>query len=180
MRYLSRIEKDSLASIEALNASFVRWLDEDYQRRVHEGLGNISPLDAFLKQSDRIRMVEDVAAFNEAFLLRAHRTVKKDATFSFFGTLYECDLPYAGTKIEVRYEPCPNGDAPDVLFVFKDDKAVGTARVVNFTDNAHRRRKRPVGRALPTEDATGTADKECSTEKEHTICYRDQRGKDDV
>jgi hypothetical protein len=176
LRYLSRTGKDELASIDTLNASFARWLDEDYQRKPHDGLGGASPLDAFLGQSGNVRLVEDMAAFNEAFLLRAERTVKKDATFSFKGVLYECDLSFAGTRIGLRYEPEPDGGTPPELLIFKEDRAVAVARVVNFTANAHRRRKRPVGKTLPTEDTPKTADTGCATEKEHTIRYRDREG----
>jgi transposase InsO family protein len=183
MRCLTRIGKDDLASIEALNTSFGRWLDEDYQRKGHEGLGGTSPLDAFLQQKDGIRLIEDMAAFNEAFLLRAHRTVKKDATFSFFGALYECDLAFAATRVELRWEPEADGSAPGELIIFKDGRPEAHARIVNFHENAHRRRRKPQRKTTAPDcgtEAPALPQEGPNLSKKHTIRYRDRREEGDV
>ncbi|MCL6558254.1 MAG: Mu transposase C-terminal domain-containing protein [Firmicutes bacterium] len=40
-----------------------------------------------------------------SFALRVTRKIKHDATFSLENILYEADQHFAGTCLEVRYEP---------------------------------------------------------------------------
>jgi transposase InsO family protein len=177
LRFLSRTDEAGLASLDALNASFSAWLDSDYQRKPHDGLEGSCPLDVFLGQAAGIRLVEDMAAFNEAFLLRVGRKVRKDATLSLGSMLYETDLELCGERIEVRYDPLEDGSYPPELFIYRDDKPVSTARRVDFVANAHRRRRRQaLGLTPATATAAGPVDAEEGEDgKEHTIRYCDIR-----
>jgi transposase InsO family protein len=169
LRFISRLKKEDIASLGALNAKFAKWLDEDYQRKPHEGLSGGTPLDAFLAQTGRITLVTDLAAFNEKFLLSARRTVKKDATISLKGSLYETDMALCGMKVEVRYDP-DGADGIRELLVFVDGKPMGTAKLVLFQDNAHRKRKGAPERKRT--DRNGVAETKAAVAvKEHTISY---------
>ena len=173
-RFLSRLTKEDMASLEALNEKFRLWLENDYQNKPHEGLGGKTPMDVFLAQSNQITLVTDLAAFNEKFMIRVKRTVKKDATISLDGMLYETDMSLAGARVEVRYDPDQEGSARG-LFLFAGDTPIGTARLVSFTDNSKRKRKgsetcRPVA-AENDEGSRATSPKV----KEHTITYSEMR-----
>jgi transposase InsO family protein len=171
MRFMSRLAKEDTGSLAALNEKFQRWLEDDYQRKPHDGLGGKTPRDTFLAQSENIRTVDDLAAFNEKFMLRVTRTVKKDATISLDGALYETEMAFAGRRMEVRYDPDSEGSA-DVVFLYEDDTPVGSARRVGFTDNARRKRK---GVPARPDAPGGVTDEDAAAatppRKEHTIAY---------
>jgi transposase InsO family protein len=172
LRFISRLKKEDLVSIDTLNEKFVRWIDDDYQRSPHEGLKGLTPMESFLSQSEKITLVTDLSAFNEKFLIKVTRTVKKDATISVNGELYEANMLLAGTKVDAKYEP--EGEDIRELFLFVGDKPVGIARKVNFTDNAKRKRK---GRnAAQTIPADACCDDGATTpSKEHTITYSEMK-----
>jgi transposase InsO family protein len=185
LRFLSRISEDDLASPGALNAAFSAWLDSDYQRKPHDGLDGLAPLDAFLTQSASIRLVEDMVAFNEAFLLRCMRKVRKDATISLGNILYETGLELAGARVEVRYDPLSDGGFPPELFVYRDGKPLSCARRVDFAANAHRRRRRSQAECASDictdgTDSAKTGIEDVALAKKHTIHYRDIKGGSDV
>jgi hypothetical protein len=169
LRFISRLKKEDTTSIEALNEKFAGWLEEDYQCKPHDGIEGKTPLDTFLAQSDLITLITDLAKFNEKFLIAVKRTVKKDATISLRGALYETDMAFAGMKVDVKYDP----DSPigiRELFLFANEKPLGVARLVCFTDNAKRKRK---GRADGKPEHLSDDDGQISptATKEHTIRY---------
>jgi len=127
MRFLSRLNIEEINSLEELNLRFWQWLEEDYQRKVHSSL-NMSPLDYFMSQADRVHMFPDPALLDEYFLLRTTRKVNHDATFSLENILYETDQKFANTRLEVRYEPeWLNNPARPVL-LYREGSKVGEAR----------------------------------------------------
>jgi len=83
LRFISVLKSADLVSIDTLNEKFGVWLLNDYQKRPHEGLSGETPLDFFLKQTEHVRLVTDLAEFNRKMLITVKRTVKKDATISF-------------------------------------------------------------------------------------------------
>lgn len=172
MRFLPRLTKEDLAGLDVLNEKFRLWLEEDYQRKPHEGLGGDAPRDVFLSQSEGLNLVTDLAAFNEKFMICVKRTVKKDATISLGGNLYEADMSLSGMRVEVRYDPDP-GDLIRELFLFSGDEPLGIARLIDFTGNAKRRRN---GTPLPAPE-TGPVHTQAplSPAKEHTIKYAEMK-----
>lgn len=170
MRFMSRLTKEDTQSLATLNGKFAKWLEDDYQRKPHDGLGGRTPRDTFLAQSENIRTVTDLAAFNEKFMLRVNRTVKKDATISLDGALYETEMFFAGRRMEVRYDPDPEGRT-NVVFLYEDDEPAGTARLVRFTDNAKRKRKGAPITGTDAADGAGTDTAAPPSKKEHTISY---------
>jgi transposase InsO family protein len=174
LRFLSVIKKDDLSSIGALNAKFRLWLENDYQKKVHSELDGKAPLDVFLEQAANIKLVTDLADFNKKFLMRAIRTIKKDATISLNCTLYETESHLAGMrKVDVRYEPAADGGIANELLLFKNDECIGSARRVNFTDNAGRKRQgsKPTGKYMRA--LADSIPENTQAEKEHTISYAD-------
>jgi len=134
LRFLSRLEPEQIGSLEELNLRFWQWLEEDYQRKPHAGLG-MSPLDYFLSQADRVKLLPSPALVEEHFLFRVTRKVHHDATFTLENFLYETEPRLANTTLEVRYEPEWLATARPVL-LYQDGVKVGEATKVDFLANA--------------------------------------------
>lgn len=133
-RFFPLLKDKPPSSLEELNQMFWRWLEEDYHRKVHASLG-MTPLDVYLSQASKVRMVEDPAALDPLFLKREHRKVKHDATVSLNGKLYEVPPRFIGQKVELRYDE-------EGVYVYEDGVAVAEAVPVNFADNAKVKRQR--------------------------------------
>lgn len=160
LRFLSGLELNSVKSLEDLNLRFWHWLEEDYQRKNHSAL-NMSPLDFFMSQVDRINVFSQPALLYECFLLRVERKVNHDATFSLENVLYETDQKFANIRIEVRYEPQWLSLPARPLFLYKDGLKIGEARQVNFQDNARVKRRgkgRPAKLKSPDIQSDGRED----------------------
>jgi hypothetical protein len=175
LRFLSVVKAADLASLETLNEKFGLWLLNDYQKRPHEGLSGETPYDFFMKQAEHAELVTDLAEFNRKLFLSVKRTVKKDATISFGGGLYETGMYLAGEKLDVKYDPDTEAGI-DELYLYREDEPVGVARLVNYADNAKRKRvggdgtekKRPVP---AREDAPGGKTADAPVQKSNTISY---------
>src|SRR5690606_35615194 len=81
-QFLSR--QLDLSSLAALNAQFIRWVEDEYHDTVHTTLG-VKPLDRFALDAGRIQFLSPGQAHDELFYSEAPRTVKADNTFSFGG-----------------------------------------------------------------------------------------------
>jgi hypothetical protein len=134
MRFLSTIDPTSIKSIDELNIKFFNWLDEDYNRKEHSGIG-MSPLDFFMSQVSRINMFSDIDMLNECFLIKVNRKVNKDATLKVENILYETEEKFKNMHLEVRYDPkWLMTNTP--LLLYHEGKKVGEAYKVNFHENA--------------------------------------------
>jgi transposase InsO family protein len=139
LRFLSVLKGPDLENIDVLNGKFSAWLLDDYNKRPHEGLSGETPLEFFLKQSVHVEMVTDLAEFNKKLLLAVKRTVKKDATIILDKRLYETEMFLAGERLTVKYDPDAAAGI-DELYLYREDKPVGVARLVNYIDNSRRNR----------------------------------------
>ena len=176
LRFMSTLKSADLESLDTLNGKFRAWLSDDYQRRPHEGLSGETPLDFFLRQAGHLNLVTDLADFNRKMLVSVKRTVKKDATISLGGELYETDMSLAGERIDVRYDP-DDGVEMRELHIFRGDVPVGTARPVNFIDNASRRRAGAAkDERQPKPPLRGGGAESPGSAKSNTISYSDAMG----
>jgi len=108
-------------------------------------------------------------------LITVKRTVKKDATISFGGSLYEAETVLAGERLDVKYDP-DSGAGINELYLYRDDVPIGVARLVNFEDNAKRRR---TGGVKPGEKTSASRDEDtqpAENKKTNTISYSDAMG----
>lgn len=140
-RFLSNLDISQIKSIEELNSRFSKWLNEDYQKKPHSGLNGLSPLDSFMFNISKVNLPDDPSSLKEKFYMRVKRKVNHDATLSIDNMIYETDSSFSNLSIEIRYEPEWIGNCSYPLLIYKDDKKIGEARLVNFHDNSHRRRK---------------------------------------
>lgn len=138
-RFLSTLDEQSIKSLEELNHRFWHWQEEDYHRKTHSSLG-MSPLDFFMSQAHLVKMFPNPELLDDYFLLRVERKVKHDATISLNNVLYETDAKLTGQKLEVRYDPAWLDNPAKPILLFKEGNQVGTARQVNFHDNAYVKR----------------------------------------
>lgn len=112
---------DAPRSLHELNAALLAWVDADYHRRPHAGLFGEKPAQRFragLAALPGPRSVTELAA-----ALEGARTakVRKDATFSVDGTLYEVRGRHlAGKTVDVALDPFTG----KVLRVLYDGAAV--------------------------------------------------------
>lgn len=143
MRFLSTIDTNSINSLDALNALYFKWLEEDYKRKAHSGLEGLSPHDVLMSQLENLNMITDSRVLEEAFLYRVSRKVQHDATIQIDNVLYETEPHFAGKRVEVRYDPEWIGDDTKKLPMFLDGKKVGEVWMVRYHDNAHAKRKFP-------------------------------------
>jgi len=127
-----------VTSLDDLNQSFWRWLEEDYHRRVHSSLG-MSPLDKYLSQVNQLKLVKDPAYVTQLFMRREKRRVNNDATFVLSGRLFEVSSALIAQRIEVRFDV----DNPHEVLVYVDDSFFEKARPVNLSENALIKRERP-------------------------------------
>ena len=104
-----------------------------------------SPLEFFLSQADIIQMITDPQAAEEYFLLRVDRKVSHDATIRLENIYYETDPKFAKMRVQVRYDPAWLSNPNRRLPLYLEDRKIGEAVMVNFQDNAHRKRRRAGG-----------------------------------
>jgi hypothetical protein len=119
-------------SLEEINASLIQYVEKEYNNRLHSAIGQ-KPIDKFLSQMDKIRLVWSVKELDHVFLYRAVRKVKNDATVSLNNTLFEVPMKYVGEKINLRYDPT----SLDKAYIFSDDgKLSDTVYPVRKVDNS--------------------------------------------
>jgi transposase InsO family protein len=126
-------------SLDELNNRFWAWLDQDYHRKEHSGLG-ATPLDTYMAQIDRVKHISDPAALELIFWHRLERKVRKDGTITIQRRLFQVPLRYVGMRIEVRFDNYP----PKEVFVFEGDVSICAAEPVDLHENAHVRRTRDI------------------------------------
>jgi hypothetical protein len=110
--------------------------------------------------------------------VKVSRTIKKDATLSLNGDLYETDIALRGTRVDVKYAPDAEDNIISEVFIFQGDTFVGIGRLVDFHSNSHR--KRSGVKKLRTEEVllSSTIASNQTGMKSHTLSYADMQGGD--
>jgi putative transposase len=140
---------DAPRTLHELNTALLAWVDADYHRRAHGGLLGDTPGRRFrtgLAALPGPKPIEDIA---KALEIARHAKVRKDATFSIDGTLYEVRGRHlAGKTVTVATDPFTGA----VLRV-RHDGATVPFGVCDATANARRGRAQPAnGTETPTPD----------------------------
>jgi transposase InsO family protein len=102
-QFLPEVETSDLTTLSALNESLWAWLECLYHQHVHSETEQ-SPLARYSAGLDQVRPV-DPETLRRAFLWRAKRQVKRDATISLQGNRYQVDPRWAGRTLELRFDP---------------------------------------------------------------------------
>jgi transposase InsO family protein len=164
-RFLSKIDAGDTLDLERLNMLYFKWLEEDYTRKAHGGLGSLSPHDVLMSQVSNLKLISDRTLLDEIFLYRVSRKIGHDATVQIRNILYETDPAFAGKRTEIRYDPEWLGDETKELPIFFEGKKIGVAKPVRFHDNAHAKRKFPGNRKKPKDNE--------GTKTQNTISFLD-------
>lgn len=130
-KFLATLQKEEISNLEMLNDRFEHWLDKEYHKHLHTGIGE-TPMNRFMKNNDtQIRRVSQ-HELDTAFQMTIRRKVKNDATISVNSHLYECPPQFIGTTIEIRYP----SDKPRDLTIYLNDKPLAKIKKVNLHENA--------------------------------------------
>ena len=131
------LDPSSIRSIQDYDMRFRSWLESEYHRQPHSGLGGRTPLDAYLAGTDHIFRVDPSVDLDEVFCHEQSRVVANDGTVSVGGIHYEVPSVLIGSKVKLTRNP--HADLP-AMCVHKDGKAYGTARRVDAYANARSKR----------------------------------------
>lgn len=124
--------------LDELNRVFLQWLEDDYHRKIHTGLG-MTPLEKYMSQLPRLKMVDDPGSLASFFLRWEQRRVNNDATISIKNTVFEVPGSLIGEKIEVRFDP----EELDEAWIYPEDRPPIHITPVRPADNACMKRTRP-------------------------------------
>ena len=130
-------------SLEQLNASLNRWLDEHYNVTVHSSTRQ-TPLNRYLKHAHLVR--EAPKDLNDYFRLRTTRKVDRDRTVSLNGLLYEAPIPLIGKTITLLYH---EGDSARIE-AFHDGVSHGMLVPLDMNINCRVRREKNIVELLPS------------------------------
>lgn len=120
--------------IDALNAAFFRWAEEEYNHREHSAFGN-TPIRRFMETSSHLKtLAEDLRTL---FHVRCQRRVKKDGTFQLNGSRFETESALVGCKVTVSYDL----SRPESVYVHWQDRCHGRANLLDRKANNFRRRR---------------------------------------
>jgi transposase InsO family protein len=124
--------------LDDLNSAFLKWVEEEYNRGPHAGIGGMSPMERWLAGSADVRLAPDDGSWEHAFLVAEERLVRKDGTIVFAGRHHETDFALRGRKVEVRRRLSD----PERLHVYHDGRYIGAARPLDRGLNARLPRRK--------------------------------------
>jgi putative transposase len=123
------------ASLESLNASFDRWLEEIYHQRKHSGTG-MTPFNRFTRKLSCIRQAP--RDLKNHFRKAVYRSVAKDRTVTLDGRLFEAPVLLVGKRVLLLYHE----HAPKQVEVFCNQKSHGFLTPVDLHVNCRVKRDR--------------------------------------
>jgi transposase len=138
-QFLRPLDKASVRSLADLNARFHTWLESEYHRSPHRGLGGQSPLEAWLEKAHYIIHLDPTVDLEEVFRHQIRRRVYGDCTFTLDGVLYEVPAGLKGKIIKVRFNPFQSTRKLELIY---ENRSYGEARVVDTYANTRVKRER--------------------------------------
>lgn len=138
-QFLRPLDKESVRSLADLNTRFHTWLESEYHRAPHRGLGGKSPLEAWLERAHHIIRLDPTVDLEEVFRHEVRRRVYGDCTFTLDGILYEVPAVLKGKIIKVRFSPFQPLRTLELLY---EGRSYGEAHVVDTYANTRVKRDR--------------------------------------
>jgi putative transposase len=97
---LTELDFQAIHSLDELNARLWVWIEQKYHRTLHSSLNKKTPLERFQQDLLKIQPLGEIAQhLDDYFYHRIQRTIKKDATLSFDGKLFEVPFELVGETI---------------------------------------------------------------------------------
>ena len=126
---------DKVTSLEQLNNRLWKWIEQHYHQSEHSALGRQSPAERYRSRSGKVRPYRgEPGEFNRLFYKQIQRRVRKDATISIEGSLWEVATHLRGTQVQVRYDPFLENKQ---LEIYQNGKCAGSATACDKNYNAH-------------------------------------------
>jgi len=139
---VSRLSAGDTVGIDALNRRLWAYVEGEYHRAPHKGLGGLTPLDRWAQIGPDVRYPDAGLDLDDLFLWEAKRKVKKDRTVSLHGVVYEVDAALVDTTVTLRYAPQKQKRGAPVQ-VWAEGRKVGDASVVDVRQNCFVKRNAP-------------------------------------
>ena len=116
-RFIAEVEAAHVHSLKELNEKWKIFLEEDYQKKSHDGIAEyyrsmevevppagISPKMEFNRDERRLKFL-DTSVVAEAFMHHETRKIDQSGCFSLDGRDYEASISLAGLEVEIAYDP---------------------------------------------------------------------------
>lgn len=128
-----------LSSIDSLNRTFSRWVEDEYNASEHSSIG-MRPIDRFGLDLKRVRYLPPCEVSDELFFVEETRKVLADNTFSLQSIRFEAPRDLRSKEIHVRFDRKNwRPDAPRAVVFFKGER-MGEAHPVDFQSNDRSKR----------------------------------------
>jgi len=131
-QFLRAIDPEEIKNLEDLNIRFRSWLESEYHRNPHRGIGNKTPLEAWIERAEYIIQIDREVDLDEVFLHEISRKIYKDNTFSLDGNLYEIPGILVGERITLKYDPI----SKNPIHVYHKNKHYADARKLDTYGNS--------------------------------------------
>lgn len=140
-QFLNELDTKKIKDLSDLNARLWAWCESVYHSRPHTGLNGEAPIERWRKEIVHVRHLSPgiIERIDDVFLHRSKRRVKKDATVSWEGHLYEVPHQQVGEEIMLIVDP-------HVQKVVRAETLHGDNLSIAPLDrkaNAYRKRQRP-------------------------------------
>ena len=133
------LDLEGIGSLGDLDLLFHSWLESEYHRSPHRGLGGKTPLDAWLEKAHHIIPIDPTLDLDAVFLHEISRKVHRDSTITLDGVLFEVPSTFIGERVNLRYDPRIPSERRR-LQIIQQGQSVGEARIVDSYANAYVRR----------------------------------------
>jgi transposase InsO family protein len=148
---LDRFDLTRIVTLDDLNLRLSAWVEGEYNQRPHEGLSGRTPLSVWEEDAtEKIRWVEDHAALEAAFIVKAERRAMNDSTCTFRGKVYEVPTHLRREKIVLHHSLL----RPELIWI-EDGPTRVFLREVNAVANSRRPRKQEAPPLPPPVKKTG-------------------------
>jgi len=158
-QFFRPLDPASLLGLKDLEQRFHSWLESEYHRSPHRGLGGKTPLEAWLEKAHHIIPSDPQVDMETAFLHEASRKVHKDSTITLEGVLFEVPSTLIGERIKLHYDPHVPAEHRR-LQIFHDGQCAGEARMVDSYSNARVRRGNLQRAVEITDEGSGEQEKQ--------------------
>ena len=138
-QFFRTLDPHTISGLPDLSVRFRSWVEAEYHRTPHRGLGGATPLQRWLEKASDIVPVDPTIDLDRAFMHEITRKVYRDSTFTLDGVLYEVPSSLINRRITVRYDPGIPAERRR-LTVLLGQTECGTARLVDSYANARVRR----------------------------------------
>jgi putative transposase len=124
------------ASLEDLNDKTHQWIENEYNAKHHSGI-QMTPLDRFNLDRERITFLIDDEYTEEIFFIEETRKVSKTNVFSINNQKYECPVDLRDKQVQVRFDR----NYRDKFIVYFNEQRMGEAQLLDLHFNANRHLK---------------------------------------